>query len=369
MQNSKFKITSKNSKVTDRKQGPPQATYHTFAFCLLPFALNPPSLRNDPVHFRTSVHKKGMILVMVVLITSAILAVGLGIFASAFNQLRTASETRYSFNALYAADRGAERTLYLDRVAGPLCPGVAIDGVPDVDCYVLTDFPVGNNACVTVRVSKDIKCDNAAEADFTRIYSTGLYQCGSGELGVKRAFCLNYRPIAQNDVLQFSATTDSSAVANKYRYIRFYVSSGLIWAAGDTVEYDVYLNTNIAGLGGIEIYNTDATFFRGSGWTDQNGIAGHPAGDISAQAFQMRYSRILTVPAGMIGKTADFFDIAAEFDAPNTIGIAYYDNIVVKDSFDAVKAAIYQSGVPAENTQHLNSAYASHSLDVAPAPW
>lgn len=152
-------------------------------------------------------NENGMILVMVVLITSAILAVGLGIFSSVFNQLRTASETRYSFNALYAADRGIERTLYLDRVAGPLCPGVVIDGVPDVDCYKLGTpddpvypggFPVGNNACVTVRVGKDIKCDNAAEAGFTRIRSTGLYQCGSGELGVKRAFCLSYQPAASS---------------------------------------------------------------------------------------------------------------------------------------------------------------------------
>lgn len=324
-------------------------------------------------------NQQGMILIMVVLITSAILAVGLGIFSSVFNQLRTASETRYSFNALYAADTGIERTLYLDRVIGPLCSGAVIDGIPDEDCYVRgtasdpehpNGFPVGNNACVTVRVSKDIKCDDTAEVGFTRVRSTGLYQCGSGELGVKRAFCLSYQPTVQNDVLQFSATTNASATANKYRYARFYTSSGFIWAAGDTVEYGVYLDTNIAGLGGIEIYNTDLTFFRSSGWVDQNVVTGHPGGDISAQAFQTWYTRILTVQPGssMIGKTADFFDVAAEFDAPNTTGIAYYDNIVVKDSSGAIKATIYQSGTPAENTQHLNSAYASHALDVAPSP-
>lgn len=139
-------------------------------------------------------NQEGMILVMVVLITSAILAVGLGIFSSVFNQLRTASETRFSFNAFYAADRGMERTLYLDRVVGPLCPGVTIDGTPDENCYILSDFDVGNNACVTVRVSKDIQCSGAAGAGLTRVQSTGLYQCGSGELGVKRAFCLNYQP-------------------------------------------------------------------------------------------------------------------------------------------------------------------------------
>lgn len=138
--------------------------------------------------------EQGMILVMVVLITSAILAVGLGIFASVFNQLRSASETKHSFNAFYAADYGVERTLYLDRAAGPLCPGITVDSVADVNCYVLTDFSAGNNACVTVRVSKDITCDGIAEASSTRIISTGLYQCGSGEFGVKRAFCLNYQP-------------------------------------------------------------------------------------------------------------------------------------------------------------------------------
>lgn len=140
--------------------------------------------------------KTGMILVMVVLITSAILAVGLGIFSSVFNQLRSASETKYSFNAFYAADHGMERTLYLDRIAGPLCEGVNTGPEADVNCYTLADFAVGNNACVTVRVSKDIKCNETEEAGWTRVRSTGLYQCSSGELGVKRAFCLNYQAAA-----------------------------------------------------------------------------------------------------------------------------------------------------------------------------
>lgn len=141
-------------------------------------------------------NEKGMILVMVVLIASAILAVGLGIFTSVFNQLRSASETKYSLNAFYAADRGIERTLYLDRVAGPLCPGVTTYDANNPYCYTLADFSVGGNACVTVRVSKGIQCNLTEERGWTRIQSTGLYQCDSGELGVKRAVCLNYQPAA-----------------------------------------------------------------------------------------------------------------------------------------------------------------------------
>jgi len=35
--------------------------------------------------------------------------------------------------------------------------------------------------------------------------------------------------------------------------------------------------------GGIDIINTDGTYFRSAtGWQDQNGISGHPATNISA---------------------------------------------------------------------------------------
>lgn len=331
-----------------------------------------------------------MILVMVVLITSAILAVGLGIFSSVFNQLRSAGETKYSFNAFYAADRGAERTLYLDRVAagGPLCFGATIDGIGDIDCYTLgapppiavpgdtfpNGFPVGNNACVTVRVSKDIKCDDTEETGWTRIRSAGMYQCGSGELAVKRAFCLAYQAaLVGGDTLFFSATTNGSATANKYRYVAFYNPAGPahIWAAGDTVEYDIYIDTNIAGIGGIEIYNTTGSplYFRGvAGWADQNGISGHPGSDISSLAFQQWYHRILTVPAAKVGASVDLFDVAAEFDPASTSGSAYYDNIVIRDAGGTVVETIYESGAPLQDVIHLNAAYASHILDVAPAP-
>lgn len=321
-------------------------------------------------------NKQGMILVMVVLITSAILAVGLGIFSSVFNQLRSASETKYSFNALYAADQGMERTLYLDRKAagGPLCSGAVIDAIPDVDCYILTDFPVGNSACVTARVSKDIKCDETAEAGWTRIRSTGKYQCSSGELAVKRAFCLNYQAaLVGGDTLLFFAATDSSLTANKYRYVAFYnpVAPAHTWVAGDKVEYDVYIDTNIAGLGGIDIYNTAGSplYFRGvAGWVDQNGISGHPSANISSFAFQNWYHRIFTVPASKVGASVDLFDVAAEFDPASTSGTAYYDNVVIRDAGGTIVETIYESGAPLQDVIHLNAAYASHILNVAPAP-
>lgn len=321
---------------------------------------------------------------MVVLITSAILAVGLGIFSNVFNQLRSAGETKYSFNAFYAADYGMERTLYLDRVAvgGPLCPGATIDGVGDIDCYTRgtasdpeypNGFPIGNNACVTVRVSKDIKCDETEEAGWTRVRSTGLYQCGSGELAVKRAFCLAYQAASANDVLWFSALTNGSATVNKYRYVTFYnpAPPAHTWVAGDKIEYDVYLDTDIDGIGGIDIYNTSGSplsFRDVAGWTDQNGISGHPSADISSFAFQQWYHRIFTVPAVKVGARVDLFDVVAEFNTANTTGTAYYDNIVIKDISGAVVETIYESGSPLENTQHLDSAYASHSLDVAQGP-
>lgn len=210
----------------------------------------------------------GMILIMVVLITSAILAVGLGIFAGVFNQLRSAGETRFSFNALYAADHGLERTLYLDRVAGPLCPGAVADGAGDIDCYALADFPIGNNACATVRVSKDIKCDETEEAGWTRIRATGLYPCGSGELGVKRAFCLQYQPAA-----------GSSA--------SFQESGGLV--QGETEDFD----QNVAQGGHDWTASTVVAGFSGAGYmeaTPDSGVNNQPPPDYVANSPYMTYS-------------------------------------------------------------------------------
>lgn len=52
---------------------------------------------------------------LVVILTSAILTVGVGVFNVLYGQIIIVGKADYSFQALYAADIGVEQTLYRDR--------------------------------------------------------------------------------------------------------------------------------------------------------------------------------------------------------------------------------------------------------------
>jgi hypothetical protein len=56
--------------------------------------------------------RKGISVIYVVIITSVVLAIALGISSISAQQMKTMNEIGYSFVAFYAADSGAERQLY-----------------------------------------------------------------------------------------------------------------------------------------------------------------------------------------------------------------------------------------------------------------
>ena len=58
---------------------------------------------------------KGFTLLLMVVLLSAFLSIGLGISNILFGQIIISGQAGRSFEALYAADHGMERTLYLDR--------------------------------------------------------------------------------------------------------------------------------------------------------------------------------------------------------------------------------------------------------------
>ena len=168
----------------------------------------------------------------------------------------------------------------------------------------------------------------------------------------------NHSKEDMEDVLRLAVTNDGTS-GNHYLYQKF-SDTPYTFQTGDYIEYDVKIENYVSGAGGIEIYNTDSTYFRDTaGWADQNGIGGHPESDISAYAYNSWYHRKLAVPASMISKTAAKWMVVCENNTPNEVCIANYDNIVVTDGNGTVKKTVYKSAVDANLNITEISAYTS----------
>lgn len=119
--------------------------------------------------------KRGIVLLLVVVLVAAILSISLGIFNTMLGEFRISGDAADSFRALYAADEGFERILYKDRQQGPICSS---------PCIVLLPFSdVLSGACYEVKFVKK------AAPPQIKIVVTGKYQCGANKPRiVKRAF-------------------------------------------------------------------------------------------------------------------------------------------------------------------------------------
>lgn len=125
--------------------------------------------------------RKGVTLLLVILILAAILSISIGIFDVTFGEIRISGEVGDSFLALYAADQGIEKTLYDDRVANTLCSG---NGSCAYGPVKLPAFP--NGSCATVRLSRTGGGD-------TTVTATGEYRCSSPVAAVKQALLTTYK--------------------------------------------------------------------------------------------------------------------------------------------------------------------------------
>lgn len=134
---------------------------------------------------RSDSPKKGITLLLVILILSALLSVSITIFDSVLGQLRISGEITDSFIALYAADQGLEGLLYENRVAGTVCP----ESLEQCEYGPVTFGPgyslLPQDACFRVSLEK--------EGNEVKIISTGEYRCSSPSLSVKRAFSASYQ--------------------------------------------------------------------------------------------------------------------------------------------------------------------------------
>lgn len=123
--------------------------------------------------------EKGITLLLVVVLLSAILSISVGIFNLVFGELRISGETVDSFRALYAADQGIERTLYRDRQKREISCALA-EG-----CIVEDKARAQSGGLYTVRVFK--------AGGLTDVVVAGQSREGvRTELIVKRGFQVSY---------------------------------------------------------------------------------------------------------------------------------------------------------------------------------
>lgn len=124
--------------------------------------------------------ERGITLLLVVVLLSAILSISVGIFNVVFGQIRISGEIADSFVAFYAADQGIEKILYRDRVLEDVCASEQ-----GASCHIEGPTDVASGACYSVRVSKI--------ASQTDIVVFGQYRCGSSpNRVVKRGFDVSY---------------------------------------------------------------------------------------------------------------------------------------------------------------------------------
>ena len=125
--------------------------------------------------------EKGITLLLVVVLLSAILSIGVGIFNIVFGELMIATELADSFRALYAADQGIEWTLYRDRQKREICPSAR-----GPECvFEERDVRTQSGGLYSVRVSKSGGATEITVAGQSREgVRTGLV--------VKRGFRVSY---------------------------------------------------------------------------------------------------------------------------------------------------------------------------------
>lgn len=148
-------------------------------------------------------------MVLTVVLLSAILSVGIGLFNLMFWQVFFSGQTGDSFRAFLAAEDGVERTLYRDRLMmGEICA----DGMGD-PCYTEGTTNVASGACYTLSVSKT---DEDVDGDFeTIITAIGQFPCNPDPLRfVKRGYQSSYEVPAGCENPTIVAVSDGTNTAN-----------------------------------------------------------------------------------------------------------------------------------------------------------
>ena len=139
-----------------------------------------------------------------------------------------------------------------------------------------------------------------------------------------------------SDYINYSGTLFGSG--NLYNYADMTGVTDYVIQAGDFLEYDIYWTGSGNLQMSMDFMTTDGWNLRDAGAVDQNGLASHPATDLSSRAYQKWYHRKIPFTtfysgaptASSVGKTVTNYCLVAEFDTAGT-QTAYIKNIVITD--------------------------------------
>lgn len=143
-------------------------------------------------------------------------------------------------------------------------------------------------------------------------------------------------------VMRFRTVTSGSGRA--YDYWKFSTvggeNGGYQIQSGDYLEYAVYVQTDTAGIGGIDIMFKDGNWLRQFACTDQFGLAVHPATDIRPQAYRKWVLRHIPLNL-VVGKRVDHWDVAVDSNDFGwwNVGAAMYATVSIKNSANQVMVA------------------------------
>ena len=139
-----------------------------------------------PHKSRRAPRDKGITLLLVMVVLSAILSISVGVFNVLFNQLLISGEIDNSYKALYAADEGIEKILRRDREEHNICVDADENPTTGINCFIQPSVSALSGGCYEGNVSK---------TDVTTVVAvTGQYPCSATPLPhtVKRRLEVTY---------------------------------------------------------------------------------------------------------------------------------------------------------------------------------
>ena len=263
--------------------------------------------------------------------------------------------------------------------AGEFCTGSSTTCPGDAYAPYGTDcgYTGGANA-VTVYSTGLPSGTNANVSDFATSPSSGYTTTGSNPSSAT----LSTATVSGwgSDAYKFAVTAPAGAA---YDYWRWVAGNGTASGSSralqtpDMIEYDVYIDSNIDGIGGIDVKTSHAStattgcagtcdYFRGwTEWTSQNG---HPSANISGSAYRTWAHRRLTIPSGMAGSTITYFDAVDENNSSGTRA-AYYDNLIITQTAGSCDGAnvckVKDSSACSTNSDCASGLCQSVSLDAS----
>ena len=134
--------------------------------------------------------QKGAVLLIAILVSSVVLAVGLGVYNRTYKELVFASFWKHAQTAFSAADSGLECAIYWDThqaaVTSAPCFGYTVSGW-NPSLNITTTFSISTPVCVTIEITKN------AAYPFTTIRSRGYNTCSTTDpRRVERGLRIDY---------------------------------------------------------------------------------------------------------------------------------------------------------------------------------